>query len=255
MIFLSEYKLKKCGEGYPFIPLVQNTPSFRFENSVTVLCGDNGCGKTTFAKILATLCKCVYVAYEKTPDEIFARTADCFAVSRRFMPKRSFYFSAEEFIQFVRDVEERKRDAKEAIAEIEANSNMSDYAKQLAKSPHIDTLAGFESFYGEIAEMSHGQSFLAFFDKRLRDNGLYIIDEPEAALSAENQFLLAARIKAAAENRNCQFVICTHSPIISAIPDAEIWEVSEDKFVRTEWDKLSNVEFLSMFFKNKDRLF
>ena len=153
-------------------------------------------------------------------------------------------------------MEERKQDAVRAIEEINADTVMSDYAKVLARSPHMETLLSFEDFYGvNLAEVSHGQSFLAFFDKRLKNDGLYIIDEPEAALSSENQFLLATRIKDAAQNRNCQFVICTHSPIVAAIPEADVYEVQNDRFVSTSWENLSNVSFLSMFFKNKDRLF
>lgn len=133
---------------------------------------------------------------------------------------------------------------------------MSDYAKALAKQPHADALAGFESFYGKsLAEVSHGQGFLTFFDKRLRENGLYIIDEPEAALSSENQFLLAAKIKHASENMNCQFIVCTHSAVISSVPDADVYEINDGKFVKTEWENVADVSFLQMFFKNKDRLY
>lgn len=250
MIFLSGIKIK-AAEGYPFIPLIVNTPSFTFTQSVTVICGDNGCGKTTFAKIVATACRSACIAEEG----VFGHVADRFTALRKFIPKRSFYFSAEQFVQFVRDVEARREDAKAALREID-RSDLSDYAKSLAKMPHAGTLASFDRIYGaDLSQASHGQGFLAFFNGRLKKDGLYVIDEPEAALSAENQFLLAARIKHAAEKDNCQFIICTHSPIVSAIPDADVYEVQNDNFLPTKWEDLQNVSFLSMFFKNKDRLF
>lgn len=256
MNFICNLTMKSAEQGYPFIPLVNNTPRFVFDNPITVLCGDNGCGKTTFAKILATVTDCVYVSYNQKPSEQFLAVYDNFVVSRRATPRRKFYFSAEEFVQFVRDTEERKADAVKAIKEIQADQTMSDYAKRLACSPHYETLDGFESFYGgSLAEVSHGQGFLAFFDKRLGRDGLYIIDEPEAALSGENQFLLASRIYHAAKEMNCQFVVCTHSPVVAAIPGADVYEVRDDEFCKTTWEELSNVSFMQMFFKNKDRLF
>lgn len=256
MIYLAEYRLKQVKDGYPFIPLIVNTERFTFNAGVTVFCGDNGSGKSTFAKILSAACNCVRVSYKQTQDDVFASNTDCFAVSRRFSPKRSFYFSAEEFIQFVRDVEERKRDALQAIAEIDADETLSDYAKSLAKQPHADTLVSFENFYGKsLAEVSHGQGFLKFFDKRLKENGLYIIDEPEAALSSENQFLLSARIKNAAENMNCQFVVFTHSPVISSIPQADVYEIQHDAFVKTDWDGLSDVKFCRCFLRTRTDCF
>ena len=177
MIYLAEYRLKRVQDGYPFIPLIVNTERFTFNAGITVFCGDNGSGKSTFAKILSAACNCVRVSYKQMQDDEFVARTECFAVSKRFSPKRSFYFSAEEFIQFVRDVEDRKRDALCAIAEIDAYKTLSDYAKSLAKQPHVDTLVSFENFYGKsLAEVSHGQGFLKFFDKRLKENGLYIID-------------------------------------------------------------------------------
>lgn len=127
MIFLSGIKIK-AAEGYPFIPLIVNTPSFTFTKSVTVICGDNGCGKTTFAKIVATACRSACISEEG----VFGHVADRFTALRKFIPKRSFYFSAEQFVQFVRDVEARREDAKAALREID-RSDLSDYAKSLAK--------------------------------------------------------------------------------------------------------------------------
>lgn len=94
MIFLSNYNVNEIRRGYPFIPLIVNTPSFTFTNSVTILCGDNGSGKSAFAKILSSACNCVCVSYEKTQNEVFTKNADCFSVSglvlRKFPTDRDF---------------------------------------------------------------------------------------------------------------------------------------------------------------------
>ncbi len=256
MIYVSQYRVKQTKSGYPFIPLIRNTETFDFTRPVTIICGGNGSGKTTFAKIISQLANCVYVAYDMNGEEIFRKTEDCFSLTKKALSKRRFYFSAADFSQFVRDALEKKRDALAAIEEIVADKQMSKYAKALAEGPHYDVLSSMENFYGtDLSEVSHGQSFLAFFDKRLGDNGFYVIDEPEAALTYENQYKLAYRIRDAALNRGCQFIICTHSPVISAIPDAELYEIREDKFVPAAWEETENAAFLDMFFKRKDVLF
>ncbi len=87
---------------------------------------------------------------------------------------------------------------------------------------------GVGCYYGDIAlhEQSHGQSFFALFEHRLGGPGLYLMDEPEAALSPQRQLqflaLLHQRVKSGS-----QFVIATHSPIVLAYPDAQIYALDE----------------------------
>ena len=253
LLFLKKFWLKETRSGYPFLPLVEEADGMTFD-TVTVFCGDNGAGKSTLAKILATATDCVFVSQGKSGDQVFLGVQDCFGVSREGYPKRKFYFSAEDFVAYIRQVEEKKADALAAIAEIDADPNMSDYAKMLAKGPHHETLAGFDR-YGKLGECSHGEGFLAFFTERLARDGLYIIDEPEAALSSENQYRLAYQIHQAATEMGCQFVICTHSPIIAAIPHAAIYEIKDGKMESKEWDEVEDVAFTKLFMSRKDRMF
>ena len=252
-LYLKKFWLKDLRDQYPFLPLVKQADGFVFRRPVTVFCGDNGAGKSTLAKILAVASDCVFVA-KGSSEQVFFDNADAFGVSREGYPKRKFYFSAEDFISYIRVLDEKKADAYAAIDEIDRDPLMSDYAKRLAKSPHYETLEGIDR-YGEMGACSHGESFLAFFDARLSANGLYIIDEPEAALSGENQYRLAYRIHQAAKEMNCQFVICTHSPIVAAIPQADIYEIADDRLTPKAWDEVEDVSFYKLFFSRKDKMF
>ena len=253
-LFVKKFWIKESRLGYPFLPVIKSADGFTFDHPVTIFCGDNGSGKSTFAKVLATTLDCVFVAQGQAGDKVFRDNVDAFGVSREGFPRRKFYFSAEDFIAYIRQVEEKKADALAAIAEIDADPTMSDYAKALAKSPHYETLDGFGR-YGELAECSHGEGFLAFFDERLAKDGLYIIDEPEAALSTENQYRLAYRIHQAAKEEGCQFVICTHSPIVSAIPDSALYEISDGAITPTKWEDVEDVSFVKLFLSRRDKMF
>ena len=99
--------------------------------------------------------------------------------------------------------------------------------------------------------LSHGQSFLEFFSKRISDNGLFIIDEPEAALSMENQ-LVFLNILSKSIECNSQIIISTHSPIIAAYPDAQILEIKNDEITEVKYEDISSINFLKSFLGNKE---
>ena len=91
-----------------------------------------------------------------------------------------------------------------------------------------------------LHEQSHGQSFLALLVHRFGPDGLYILDEPEAALSPQGQLALLARMhELVAEG--CQFMIATHSPILLSFPDARIYQLSEDGIASVSYDDTETV--------------
>ncbi len=93
-----------------------------------------------------------------------------------------------------------------------------------------------ESLYGgNLHERSHGESFLSFFNHRLFGKGLYIFDEPESALSITSQFAMMIKMKELVE-KDSQFIIATHSPILLAYPGADIFEVSDRGILPTDYE-------------------
>ena len=102
-------------------------------------------------------------------------------------------------------------------------------------------------------EKSHGESFLAIAQSQLRANGVYIFDEPEAALSPQRQLTLLMEIYECAK-RGSQFIIVTHSPILLGIPGAEIWTF-DDGFVHTcEYEETDSYQVTEMFINNREQI-
>ncbi len=111
--------------------------------------------------------------------------------------KRSFFLRAESFYNVASEIERLGLDGSAAYG---------------PTSPH---------------ERSHGESFLDLLTHRFREDGLYLLDEPEAALSARGCLRAVARIDELVR-RNCQFLVATHSPILLAVPGARILEIRAD---------------------------
>ena len=102
-------------------------------------------------------------------------------------------------------------------------------------------------------EKSHGESFLAIAQNYMREDGIYIFDEPEAALSPQRQLTLLMEIYKCAKE-GAQFLIVTHSPILLGIPGADIYTFDEGKIHLCEYEDTDSYIVTEMFINNRDNL-
>ncbi len=114
---------------------------------------------------------------------------------------------------------------------------------------------GVVRWYGgrSLHEQSHGESFFALFEHRFRENGLYLMDEPEAALSPNRQLQFLALLHDYCK-RGCQFVIATHSPIIMAYPDARIYALAQDGIREIAYTETEHYLVTRGFLSNPQRM-
>ncbi|MEA2748727.1 MAG: hypothetical protein QOI41_2870, partial [Myxococcales bacterium] len=103
-----------------------------------------------------------------------------------------------------------------------------------------------------LHEQSHGESFLALMKHRFGPNGLYILDEPEAALSPSRQLSLLIRMHDLLE-RGSQFIIATHSPIVLAYPGATIYHLDQRGINSVEYDQMEHVQLTRDFLNDRGR--
>jgi len=125
---------------------------------------------------------------------------------------------------------------------------------------NIDSLDKEESFgpplipaYGgkSLHEQSHGESFFSLFLHRFFGNGVYILDEPEAALSPQRQLAFLVRMNELVK-KNSQFIIATHSPIILSYPNAKIIQISENGFEEISYKDSENYSLYKTFLDNPE---
>jgi len=192
-------------ERYPFnLPAVRALSVLPFHPQVTFLVGENGAGKSTLLEAIAVASG--LNAEGGSVNFTFATRAshsplgECIRLAKAIArPRDSYFLRAETFYNVATEIERLDQGP-------EGEGGL----------PIIDAYGG-----RSLHEQSHGESFFALFKNRFRDHGLYLLDEPEAALSPTRQveFLVLMHDSI---RRGCQFVIATHSPIVMAYPDARI---------------------------------
>ncbi len=244
----------KLETGHPFeLPLVQEMDWLDFESPVTFLVGENGCGKSTLLESLAIAARVATVGgmeLDEDPTlETSRRWAEKLRLSWAQRSGRGFFFRSEDFIGFTRRISESRKEMKELEEEFDAQ--FEGYARQLATGVARGQAHALTR-YEELETSSHGEAFLHLFQERFVPNGLYFLDEPEAALSPQRQLALIALLKEM-EGEGCQFIIATHSPILMAFPGATILDLNEAPPQPIEWKDTEHVQLTRDFLNNPER--
>ncbi len=104
---------------------------------------------------------------------------------------------------------------------------------------------------GDLHEMSHGQAVMRLLNERFGARGLYLLDEPEAALAPETQLEVIARIVQLVQ-QGARFVLATHSPLLMALPNALIYELTEEGAARRSYQELGHVRLYRRFLGDPD---
>jgi len=208
---------------YPFnLPVVGTVDELEFHPKVTFLVGENGSGKSTLIEALA-------VAWGFNAEGGSANFS--FGTRASHSPLHNF----------VRPIRSHKRAKDGFFLRAESHFNVATYVEDTGVSGYGDV---------SLHEQSHGESFFALLDNRFRGEGLYILDEPEAALSPNRQLSFLARLHELV-NRKSQFIIATHSPIILGYPDAWIYQTTSSGLERVEYEDTDHFQVTRSFLNRR----
>jgi len=222
-------------DTYPFcLPAVRNLHSLTLDPAVTFLIGENGSGKSTLLEAIAVAAG--FNPEGGTRNFNFATRAshsDLHSFLRLVKgprrPRDGFFLRAESFFNVATEIEQLD-------------------AEPAGGPPVIDSYGG-----QSLHQQSHGESFLALVNNRFGGKGLYILDEPEAALSPSRQLALLARLNDLARDES-QFIIATHSPIIMAYPQATIFELSEGGIEQVPYEETEHYRISRRFLNDRDAM-
>lgn len=217
--------------AYPFcLPAVRHLGRLEFDPAVTFIVGENGSGKSTLLEGLAVA---LGFNAEGGSSNFNFGTRNSHSCLHEYLrvargvrkPRTDYFLRAESFFNVATEIEDLDRIPAPA-------------------PPIIDSYGG-RSLHGQ----SHGESFLALLEKRFGGKGLYILDEPEAALSPQRQLRALKRIHELVQ-QGSQFVIATHSPILMAYSEASIFVCTPDGIRQRAYEDTEHYEVMHDFMAN-----
>ncbi len=218
-------------EHYPFnMPVFRETTEIAFRSNITFFIGENGTGKSTFLEALAHKCGIhIWKAEEKTR----VKTNPYAQILYRYITVHwtdghvpGSFFGSDTFRYFAQSVEEW------AIAD----PGMLDY------------------FGGKsLITQSHGESLMSMFRARYELKGLYLMDEPETALSPKSQLELLKILNKQGAAGHAQFIVASHSPILLACPDAGIYSFNHSPLRRIKYEDTEYYKIYKSFMEDRTR--
>jgi predicted ATPase len=221
---------------YPFNLASFKLPDFEliFTSPVTILVGENATGKSTLLEALAELAG-FHVGGGSRDHHYRAPDAEGSLLARHlrasWLPKvtQGFFFRADSYI------------------------NLAAYVEDLATEWPV-----MRQLYGErhLHRQSHGESFLSLFEHRLQTSSraLYLLDEPESALSPRRQLQLVRLIHIWAQTGRVQIVLATHAPILMALPGATLLHLTASGIAEVNYRATPHFETMAAFFQDPDRM-
>ena len=264
--FLFKLKMTCYDTVYPYGILSGNHLERIDFEPVTVFYGSNGCGKTTALNVIAEKLKLERQSLYNRSSFFERYLQDCSLECSRKIPKGSCVITSDDVFEFMLDIrhlnegiDRRRGEGAQDYADMKYGSfrlqSMKDYeqlkkvnmARRKSKSQYIRN-----SLADNVREHSNGESAFLYFEQKIGEHALYLLDEPENSLSPEKQQELLKFLEDSARFFGCQFVIATHSPFLLSMRGAKIYDFDEDPVDVKKWTQLGNVRQYYEFFKKHE---
>lgn len=230
-------------EGFPYdLPIIRTLDEIEVNAPVVFLVGENGSGKSTLLEAIAAsanLPTIGTIAIERdetlTAAQALGRQLILSWVTRSH---RGFYMRSEDFFGFGLSTARTIQELREMAESFPPDSRA--YGSVMAQSQAL------ERKYGDLNARSHGEGFFQVFAERFTPGGVYLLDEPEVALSPQRQIALLLLMKEVVA-QEAQFIIATNSPMLMAHPGAQILHLTEEGIHEQPWEEIEHVQLMRDF--------
>lgn len=277
MIYLKQFELLDDASEYIIITKMKNIYNSLYPlkiftdkefkniefNPITIFYGGNGSGKTTLLNIISSKINATRKNKINKGElfDTYVKTISDYDLSTNSL-KEIKLISSDDVFDYLLDlkainsgINRRKIDLENEYYENKNKPNNSIRQTYEELKNRVDANSMTVSKYirsrlrtNNVIEQSNGETALGFWENEIQDNAIYLLDEPENSLSAENQLKLSQFIFDSVRFYNCQFIISTHSPFLLSIPEAKIYDLDEKPVVVKKWTDLKNVKIYYNFF-------
>lgn len=254
---------------YPFQILSRHHLRMLDFEPITILYGGNGSGKTTALNVIGEKLGLARDTLYNRSNFFEDYTGMCDYETERSIPRHSRIITSDDVFDFMLNlrsmnegIDRRREELFEEYLDAKYKHfqmrSLDDY-EQLKKvnSARKNTQSRFvrENLMANVREHSNGESAFLYFSEKIKENGLYLLDEPENSLSPEKQQELVRFLEDSARFFGCQFVIATHSPFLLSMRGAKIYDLDEEVVDVKRWTELGNVRAYYEFFKKHESEF
>ncbi len=220
------------------LPIVKNFEELQFEKPISFFVGENGCGKSTFLEAIAAYTEVPLAGSFRLEEDASLDAANrlgkYFYMRYEQKTRHGFFIRAEDFIGFSRNIKNQIQALDDEIIEVKENFSGGDINLTIG-AIEGEKQEFIKRYSKDLEAMSHGEGFMKFFTSRITGRGLYLIDEPEAALSPSRQLSLLSIILEKVKKTGSQFIIATHSPIIMSVPDSEVFLFDDGLITKVDY--------------------
>lgn len=235
---------------FPYsVTSVKYCKNIEFITPITFLVGDNGTGKSTLLETLGHKLNLPLIGGGIGRHKGFdaaRQLAPLMDIEWDFEYEKGFFFRAEDFSAFIDSTE--RNSLQQEIYYSQFRGEMPDHIiEQMKRSSNFAAHQMNKTYGQDMQAFSHGEAYLQIIHQRINDRGIFLLDEPEAALSPSRQLLLIYFILQHIKDYRAQYIIATHSPILMAIPGATIYEITEDRMERVALDDTEHYHFTKSF--------
>ena len=233
------------------LPVFRSLERLDLRARVTFLIGENGCGKSTLLEGLAAGTGAVAAGGRELERDPTLGTARVFARAFRFQrvrhPRVTLFLRAEDVFGFTLRLREQMDELRGVEDDLRSTLREGSWGQRLAVGAAAKERAALAHRYGPDPDArSHGETFLHLLQQRLQPRGLYFLDEPETPLSPTRVLALLATLQDRVA-QDCQFVIATHSPILMALPGAELLLLEGDRIAPIAYEDVEHVRITRAF--------
>lgn len=251
MSFIRSFSIR-TDKRHPFpfnIAGVKYAREVQLNNQVTIFVGDNGSGKSTLLESLALYLKLPLIGGHIKSHAGFeaARLLQPYMkVEWQRQTSKGFFFRAEDFSDFINSVEKEQQKIFHDLRDLEGQVDDS-IIQRMSESMNYSLNAMRKDYGDNMQAYSHGEAYLTILQTRIPDKGIYLLDEPEAALSPLKQLALMAFILEVLKKNNAQFIISTHSPILMGFPGATLYQIREEGMEQVAYKETDHYRITKAF--------